>query len=307
MTTFQPFTFLGRLRPQQQEYILSLASPHQSFKSVEAMDNSLLHFVDCHGLRIGETALKILEFLSRHSLKVIGVSWLSTASLAEMADISDRTLQRILNRLEKLGIIKRLPTVRPDGGQGINLIVIQPQEVETVVKDQVAGPDLDHGMSQAVTGVVAEPVTGNVAQDVTHNLKTQETSESLEVPKKRIDRLPHSQTRAVASRNQPNGEFSDRSDILDALLHHGKSLGTVLETYFASIYSMLMVRFPKQLDPTVIEIACRRYIEKYHDMVSYRPRFQINDPVAWFHDAYRESIFEWKAGRYKVNKMGMIS
>jgi predicted transcriptional regulator len=171
------FVFLGQVREMRRQQIESIASQYQTFNSVETMDKHLKRFVECWGLKLGDTPLMILEFLSRHSLKVIGVSWLSTKTLAGLVGVSDRTVQRILGRLEDLGIIKRVVTTRADGGQGNNLVVIQPVDVADELPDpeeSAAALEVLSAIEQtAVTSqerVVTGGTMGDVVGDDTQNL-----------------------------------------------------------------------------------------------------------------------------------------
>lgn len=143
------FTYTAKVVNFRKKYIEELARPYQSFESVDAMDRHIEAHLTNIGLFINENTLHLLEFIARHSLKVVGVSWLSVRSMAKLLSVSDRTVQRALAKLEQLGVINRIATVDPDGGQGANLVVIKPAEIDEV--------------PEAVTGVVTPPVVHNLS------------------------------------------------------------------------------------------------------------------------------------------------
>ncbi|WP_163860396.1 helix-turn-helix domain-containing protein [Paenibacillus elgii] len=168
------FVFLSKARELRQQHMIALAGPYKSFESVEVMDKHMLSLVERYGLHLGESVLKVLELLCRHSLKVVGVSWMAVPTIAELAGTSERTVQRALNRLEQQKIIKRVETERPDGGQGNNLIILQPLQ-DFMETEHTAVNEINEAVNQAaaassveavVTGVNREAVTANS----THNL-----------------------------------------------------------------------------------------------------------------------------------------
>jgi len=69
--------------------------------------------------------LNVLKFIWRYSVKVIGVSFAKYGTIAAEVQISCRTVIRAIKQLESLGLIKKIPTVRMNGKQGVNLLVIQ--------------------------------------------------------------------------------------------------------------------------------------------------------------------------------------
>ncbi|MBN9653884.1 hypothetical protein J0K78_06365 [Halobacillus sp. GSS1] len=70
---------------------------------------------------------EILRFISRYSVKYSGAAHLKANTIAEGVQKSVRTIQRTLSKLEELGIIERISTIRiKSGGSGANIIVIQP-------------------------------------------------------------------------------------------------------------------------------------------------------------------------------------
>ena len=81
-----------------------------------------------HALNATEQA--VLDVLARYSVKEIGRSFLAKSTIAEIVGKSRRTIIRVCNRLEQLGIIRQYERKRQTGDrrQTSNLIVILPAE-----------------------------------------------------------------------------------------------------------------------------------------------------------------------------------
>lgn len=99
---------------------------HQSFGSVEDMDLSVRGFLYSFKAALSESTVKVLNFIWRHSVKVAGVSFAKYNTIAKEVGVSRRTVIRAVHKLETFGFIKKIPTVRLNGKQGVNLLVIQP-------------------------------------------------------------------------------------------------------------------------------------------------------------------------------------
>lgn len=112
---------------KERRHIFQQAQLYQSFGSVEIMDEHVKrHISRCSYLSPG--TLRILNHLSGHSCKIPGVSFGRVAYIASETGLTERTVQIALKKLEKEGIIKRLPSIGLDGRRNVNLIVIQPSE-----------------------------------------------------------------------------------------------------------------------------------------------------------------------------------
>src|SRR5690606_20524967 len=83
-------------------------------------------FLYIHKSSLSGGTIKVLKFIWRHSVKIIGVSFGKYKTIAEAVDLSRRTVIRSIKKLEELGLIKKIPTSRMNGKQGVNLLVIQP-------------------------------------------------------------------------------------------------------------------------------------------------------------------------------------
>ncbi|MEN3133071.1 cytosolic protein [Bacillus cereus] len=71
--------------------------------------------------------ITLLEILKRHSCKYVGVSFLCKNSIANMMDVSYKTVQRLMEKLVDLGMINQIAMKRKkDMRQTSNAIIIQP-------------------------------------------------------------------------------------------------------------------------------------------------------------------------------------
>ncbi|MBT2618618.1 MULTISPECIES: helix-turn-helix domain-containing protein [unclassified Bacillus (in: firmicutes)] len=76
----------------------------------------------------------LLELLKRHSCKQIGVSYMCKNTIASKLEVSHKTVQRLMKKLEDLGMIHQVPMKRKkDMMQTANAILIQP------VNDEMSG------------------------------------------------------------------------------------------------------------------------------------------------------------------------
>ena len=101
---------------------------YQSFTSIDEMDQAVRGFLYKFKSTLSEGTLKVLRFLWRYSVKVVGVSFAKYDTIAAEVNVSRRTVMRAIKVLAELNFIKKIPTARMNGKQGVNLYVIQPFE-----------------------------------------------------------------------------------------------------------------------------------------------------------------------------------
>lgn len=95
------------------------------FDSVEQLNEAIRKHRESHEL--SSTELAVLDVLSRYSCKYPGVSFLTKNNIGKAIGKSRRTVIRVCNRLEALGIIKQYELRRKsDGQQTSNAIVVMP-------------------------------------------------------------------------------------------------------------------------------------------------------------------------------------
>ncbi|RVT62772.1 helix-turn-helix domain-containing protein [Niallia taxi] len=105
------------------------------FKSIEDLNATVRAHRHRNVLSRSERA--VLNLLSQYSCKTIGESFLAKSTIAELIGKSRRTIIRICNRLESLGIIRQDKRMRETGDrrQTSNLIVILPIEIADVTPE----------------------------------------------------------------------------------------------------------------------------------------------------------------------------
>ncbi|MBO1514106.1 helix-turn-helix domain-containing protein [Metabacillus bambusae] len=138
---------------------------YQSFETIEAMDLAIRGFLYKHKSALSEGTFNVLKFIWRHSVKVVGVSFAKYDTIAENLLISRRTVIRAIKKLEGLGIIKKIPTARMNGKQGVNLLVIQPFQT----------------IDQLKNNMTPQSVTANVTPNKTEN-KQSSLCENKQIP-----------------------------------------------------------------------------------------------------------------------------
>lgn len=102
-------------------------SDYQTFKNTQELNYHVKQQEQAHVNELNATDRSILRFIARYSVKYSGASHLKVATIAEAVEKSERTVGRVLKRLESLGIIRRIGTIRPkSGGKGASIIQILP-------------------------------------------------------------------------------------------------------------------------------------------------------------------------------------
>jgi predicted transcriptional regulator len=114
-------------------------SEHQSFQSVSALNEALYRHTCDHYFAMNETDRSVLKLLGRYAVKYVGVAHLKAVTIADSIRKSEKTVRRSLRRLQELGVIAKVKTLRKiSGGYGANIYVIQPP-VEVSDQSQTTG------------------------------------------------------------------------------------------------------------------------------------------------------------------------
>lgn len=142
---------------------------YQSFATIEEMDKSVRGFLYKHKAELSEGTLAVLHLIWKHSVKVVGVSFAKYDYIAEQAGLSKRTVIRAVKMLEERGIIKKVPTARMNGKQGVNLLIIQAFESIDSIKTSMSPQD------------VTAPVTPNKTENKQSSLCEKKTKERTNV------------------------------------------------------------------------------------------------------------------------------
>ncbi|PEC80210.1 cytosolic protein [Bacillus cereus] len=117
-----------------------------SFKDVEEVNKTIRTYRDNIRMSIKRTDVQsklitLLEILKRHSCKYVGVSFLCKNSIANIMEVSYKTVQRLMKKLVDLEMIKQVAMKRKkDMLQTSNAIIIQPIVEEVSNKVDAKSP-----------------------------------------------------------------------------------------------------------------------------------------------------------------------
>ncbi|MFB5568607.1 helix-turn-helix domain-containing protein [Bacillus cereus] len=109
----------------------------RQFDTIEEMNETVkavrYHFAD----ELNVTAVAVLDFISQHACKVLGVAKLKVESIAKAIGKSVRTINYATKRLHDLSIVNKIDTQRKvRGGTGANVYVINANSIAE--KQQIA-------------------------------------------------------------------------------------------------------------------------------------------------------------------------
>ncbi|MFJ6263173.1 hypothetical protein [Rhodococcus erythropolis] len=116
------------------------------FIELEELNKTIRTYRDTIRMSIKRTDVQsklitLLEILKRHSCKYVGVSFLCKNSIADMMEISYKTVQRLMKKLVDLGVVKQVAMKRTkDMLQTSNAIIIQPIVEEVSDKVDTKSP-----------------------------------------------------------------------------------------------------------------------------------------------------------------------
>src|SRR5690606_34917994 len=104
-------------------------SQYQTFNSKEELNTAIYAHIKRNSYDLNETDRKALKMIARYAVKFAGAAHLKAATIAELIGKSEKTARRVINKLESLGIVRKVPTIRKiNGGKGANIIQILPVE-----------------------------------------------------------------------------------------------------------------------------------------------------------------------------------
>lgn len=119
-------------------------SDYQTFSNTQELNYHVKQQEQAHATELNATDRTILRFIARYSVKYSGASHLKVATMAEGVGRSERTISRVLKRLESLGIIRRIGMIRPkSGGRGASIIQILPFDSEKMAERMTERRDID--------------------------------------------------------------------------------------------------------------------------------------------------------------------
>ncbi|MEF7566377.1 helix-turn-helix domain-containing protein [Bacillus infantis] len=107
-----------------------------TFKDIEELNRTVRHYREEIQTAVKRSDVQdrltaLLELLKRHSCKQIGVSYMCKNTIAQKMEIAYKTVQRLVKKLEDLGMIRQVAMKRKkDMLQTANAIVIIPAKKE---------------------------------------------------------------------------------------------------------------------------------------------------------------------------------
>ncbi len=101
-------------------------APFVTFASVQEMDANVESHIRKHFYDLTSSDQAILHKISLHALDYPGACHLKAKTIAEVLEISVRTVFRSLKHLEELQIIRRIQTKKMNGIKGANIFSILP-------------------------------------------------------------------------------------------------------------------------------------------------------------------------------------
>ncbi|MTW85101.1 winged helix-turn-helix transcriptional regulator [Virgibacillus dakarensis] len=117
---------------------LSYLSDYATFNSTQELNHNVTQHEKAHQDALNATDRNILRFISRYSVKYSGASHLKVATIAQGVEKSERTVRRVIRRLEALGIVEKVGTSRKkSGGDGANIYRILPYLSERMTERAV--------------------------------------------------------------------------------------------------------------------------------------------------------------------------
>ncbi|MED3051998.1 helix-turn-helix domain-containing protein, partial [Bacillus thuringiensis] len=117
-----------------------------TFSNVQELNQTIRVYRDVIKTSIKRTDVQsklitLLEILKRHSCKYVGVSFLCKNRIAEIMEVSYKTVQRLMKKLVELGMINQIAMKRKkDMRQTSNAIIIQPIVEEVSNKVDTKSP-----------------------------------------------------------------------------------------------------------------------------------------------------------------------
>jgi hypothetical protein len=117
-------------------YIPKMALQLQSFATVEEMNYHMnLHYLSFKS-NLTKSNDVIFHLIKKYACKVAGVCWLKQESLANLAQVSVKTVERAMKFLKEKGVLKIYHTKRSNGLNGNCYYVLLPFQGELLMDDE---------------------------------------------------------------------------------------------------------------------------------------------------------------------------
>lgn len=96
------------------------------FSSIEEFNEVKAAVIEMKRSELNTTDIEVIDFLSQHAVKAVGVAYLKVETIANFIGKSVRTIQRVTKKLAAIGIVKKVELMREKkGGNGANLYVFK--------------------------------------------------------------------------------------------------------------------------------------------------------------------------------------
>lgn len=230
-----------------------------TFETLEGLNETVRNHKESHVLNM--TEISVLDILHRYSAKYKGVSFLCKNTIGKLVGKSRRTIIRVCQRLEDLGIIRQYAMKRAsDMQQTSNAIVILPPVVSELPANRAPAHETEAKIS-------------NVGENEPH--VTQEPAENV-TPVKPLPSKTNTNTKERTARPPwiPQAFFV----LLDSHIHSVKEI----EDYWRSVYATTYRMDLAQEDRAAIGI------EAFIAMKSKRR--SLRKPIAYFTGAVKRLV-----------------
>lgn len=163
----------------------------KTFKNKEELNYTIRAFLYHYKHKLTPAAIQTLKIISRFAIKIPGVCWAKIATIAKLAEKARRTIQRALDLLEEFGIVKRIKTIRKNGGYGHSVIIIQPM------------PELS----------LPDNVTSSVTSEMSHRQEPTNPDVSSDQQAKNDNETKISKTAYLENKNIKNNTYMHKCEI----------------------------------------------------------------------------------------------
>lgn len=277
-----------------------------TFDTVEAVDAAVAAFLIENDVTKSEYT--VLIHLARHSIKAYGVSWGRVPYIAELTELSERTVQRCLSGLETKGIIRRVESFRADGGRDGNFIVIQ--RYEMTVEDVAI-------VTENVTEVKAAKATPGKGSDVVFSgeaIKSLESCKSVKAlePKKEKD-LKNDDVNACTPDGFDYDKFYNSNFHkygMETMTEHAVKMDVPI-TIFSQLNKALVVKYKARFEqfdkvnPNDLISSIWKAIDTFNDQ--FRKGHNISSYGAFFEAIFTKELNRRIVVRAQANKEDVYS
>lgn len=184
----------------------------RSFTDKSEMDEHIQAHVLAAGRKLHKNARTILDILARHAVCVVGVSWRNETKLAKEIGIHRTTVNRAIDRLEELGIGRRIS------------VSLNGMELRYFVFNRF---DMQSFCSDIATDLHNEESAENI--DVSTDTNTFSVSEAIETPELKETDTDDDDLETVFNRiaDEEKLPADERQSVLDRIKKYIASVGNI--------------------------------------------------------------------------------